>query len=59
MKIASASVGLALFMVLLSLKEAHGLPGIEAIYGVVGATFYALMTKILSLLIQREGLSDD
>lgn len=59
MKIASALVVLTIVMVLLSLKEAHGFPGLEAIYGLAGVIGFAIVIKILSHFIQRDGLIDD
>lgn len=59
MKIAAVLVGFTLFMIIVSLRGSHGILGLEAIYGVTGVLFFAMVTKILSYILQREGLSDD
>lgn len=51
-------LGLTLIMIIAS-KDAHRMPGFEAVYGAVGVVFFFLATKVLSCINQKEGLVDD
>lgn len=59
MNIVVALLALTLITIFLSLKDAHRMPGFEAVYGAAGVIFFFLTTKALSYINQKEGLVDD